>query len=108
MQTEQPQYEICDINYRIRTKTNIMNGFGKAIFVASVVGPKGSYIAGESSTIELQRDNSPWIDGNVEDKRYLVCLEALETLTQELIASGWEYQGSYGEQTWKRRFRRKI
>lgn len=104
----EPQHEICDITYRIKTKTNILNGIGKGFFYAQVIGPKGSYIAMESPVIDLQKDNSPWIDGKVEDKRYKGCSEALEELTRILISDGWQYQGLYGDQMWKRRFKRKI
>jgi hypothetical protein len=101
--------EICEISLRVRTKTNIMNGIGKGVFVAVAIGQNGSHVVGESSTIDLTKTNWPWIDEKAEDRRGRECLAALEQLTKELLNDGWVYVGLFGDgRPWRRRFEKKV
>ena len=87
-EVDEPQWELCEIMYE-PVGTGFFARFQNK-FIAKAIGPKGAYIAGQTSPIN-EREEDKFVDA----------------LVKKLVSDNWEPTGR-GEQYWNYKFRRRI
>ena len=87
-QTDEPVWEICEISYEIAHGGGFFESM-KHKYVAKAIGPKGSYIVGESTPTSSRGG------------------EILDNLIEKLTNDNWEPTGK-GEHYFNYKFRRRI
>jgi len=96
------QWEICEIELLIVKNSGLFTP-GEARWGAKATGPKGTYTAARSPvfTALIKHGNIRASDIDSSDAE-----NAVDTLTSELLAEGWEFLGLQGQEFWQKQFRR--
>lgn len=88
-QEKAEQWEVCQIETKLVKKPGFFAA-GKSVYYADAVGPKGTYVAGQSPEDEGTTD------------------KGLDILVNQLVQEGWEYVGTYAFANWTKKFRRRV